>query len=112
MYAALGALPTSNGININTSTGTSASISSNLSKNPSLPESTNPTSWTLNISNLSPEAEDSVLWKLLGPFGAVLSAQMKGKGVGSVLMANYEEAMAAINSLNGLMLNGRQLKVS
>uniref|UniRef100_A0A915N1P6 RRM domain-containing protein n=1 Tax=Meloidogyne javanica TaxID=6303 RepID=A0A915N1P6_MELJA len=62
--------------------------------------------------NLSPEAEESVLWKLLGPFGAVLSAQMKGKGVGSVLMANYEEAMAAINSLNGLMLNGRHLKVS
>uniref|UniRef100_A0A914KPI4 RRM domain-containing protein n=1 Tax=Meloidogyne incognita TaxID=6306 RepID=A0A914KPI4_MELIC len=112
MYAALGALPTSNGININTSTGTSTSLSSNLSKNPSLPESTNPTSWTLNISNLSSEAEESVLWKLLGPFGAVLSAQMKGKGVGSVLMANYEEAMAAINSLNGLMLNGRQLKVS
>ncbi|KAL7074489.1 hypothetical protein ACQ4LE_006814 [Meloidogyne hapla] len=113
MYAALGlgALPTSNGINITTSTGSSTSISTNLPKNPSLPENTNP-SWTVNISNLSPEAEESVLWKLLGPFGAVLSAKMKGKGVGSVLMANYEEAMAAINSLNGLMLGGRQLKVS
>uniref|UniRef100_A0A1I8C138 RRM domain-containing protein n=1 Tax=Meloidogyne hapla TaxID=6305 RepID=A0A1I8C138_MELHA len=113
MYAALGlgALPTSNGINITTSTGSSTSISTNLPKNPSLPENTNP-SWTVNISNLSPEAEESVLWKLLGPFGAVLSAKMKGKGVGSVLMANYEEAMAAINSLNGLMLGGRQLKGS
>lgn len=73
--------------------------------------------WTLIISNLGPDTEEATLWKLFGPFGAVLAVRLSkgGKGgssTGQVSMANYEEALAAMAGLNGQQLGGRTLQVS
>eukprot|EP00992_Anisonema_acinus_P000789 TRINITY_DN10284_c0_g1_i1.p1 TRINITY_DN10284_c0_g1~~TRINITY_DN10284_c0_g1_i1.p1 ORF type:complete len:355 (-),score=101.16 TRINITY_DN10284_c0_g1_i1:52-1029(-) len=51
--------------------------------------------------------DDSFLYKLFGPFGAVTSASApREKNFGFVNMPNYFEAMNAINSLNGTRLEG------
>jgi RNA recognition motif-containing protein len=34
------------------------------------------------------------------------------RGFGLITMANYEEAFAAVNTLNGASVNGRQIQVS
>lgn len=75
--------------------------------------------FSLFVYNLAPETEDSTLWKLFGPFGAVLSVRVikdfttnKCKGYGFITMSNYEEALAAINALNGTQLSNRTLQVS
>lgn len=73
----------------------------------------------LFIYNLGPESDEGVLWQLFGPFGAVQSVKVirdpqtqKCKGFGFVTMTNYEEAITAINCLNGLNLQNRILQVS
>lgn len=43
-----------------------------------------PTGFCLFAYNLSPDTEDSLLWQLFGPFGAVLSVK-----VGSSSLRNY-----------------------
>lgn len=90
--------------------------------------------FSIFVYNLAPEAEESLLWRLFGPFGAVLSVKVnkmhcsgiywsilqvmkdyssnKCKGYGFVTMANYEESVAAINALNGTQLGNRTLQVS
>jgi ELAV like protein 2/3/4 len=71
------------------------------------------------LNNLAPETEDSLLWQLLGPFGAVLSVKVakdaatnKCKGYGVVTLSSYQNAVAAINALNGFQLGNRILQVS
>jgi ELAV like protein 2/3/4 len=32
--------------------------------------------WCIFVYNLAPETEDSILWQLFGPFGAVLSVKV------------------------------------
>lgn len=71
------------------------------------------------VYNLAPETEDSTLWQLFGPFGAVLSVKVirdfqtgKCKGYGFVTMAQYEESLAAITALHGTTLGNRVLQVS
>jgi ELAV like protein 2/3/4 len=68
---------------------------------------------------LSPETEESTLWQLFGPFGAVLSVKLvkdfttnKCKGYGFVTLSSYENSLTAINALNGTQLNNRTLQVS
>jgi ELAV like protein 2/3/4 len=68
---------------------------------------------------LAPDTEESVLWQLFGPFGAVQSVKVirdlqtnKCKGFGFVTMTNYDEALVAIQSLNGYTLGNRVLQVS
>ncbi|XP_077326474.1 ELAV-like protein 3 isoform X3 [Lithobates pipiens] len=82
---------------------------------------TGPTSagWCIFVYNLSPEADESVLWQLFGPFGAVTNVKVirdfttnKCKGFGFVTMTNYDEAAMAIASLNGYRLGDRVLQVS
>ncbi len=79
----------------------------------------NATGWCIFVYNLAPDTEDSVLWQLFGPFGAVQSVKVirdfttqKCKGFGFVTMTNYDEAAMAIASLNGYRLGDRVLQVS
>jgi ELAV like protein 2/3/4 len=79
----------------------------------------NGSGWCIFVYNLAPETEENVLWQLFGPFGAVQNvkvirdfATQKCKGFGFVTMTNYEEACAAIQSLNGYTLGNRVLQVS
>lgn len=71
------------------------------------------------VYNLAPETEENILWQLFGPFGAVQNVKVirdlqtnKCKGFGFVTMTNYEEALVAIQSLNGYTLGNRVLQVS
>ncbi|CAH8588662.1 unnamed protein product [Schistosoma bovis] len=75
--------------------------------------------WCIFVYNLAPEVEESNLWQLFGPFGAVQSIKIvydttnnKCKGFAFVTMSNYEEAVLAIHSLNGFVLDNRILQVS
>ncbi|CAF1676299.1 unnamed protein product, partial [Adineta ricciae] len=75
--------------------------------------------WCIFVYNLAPETEESILWQLFGPFGAVQNVKIirdfqsqKCKGFGFVTMTNYDEALMAINSLNGFTLGNRVLQVS
>ncbi|CAF1158617.1 unnamed protein product [Didymodactylos carnosus] len=77
------------------------------------------TGWCIFVYNLAPETEEAVLWQLFGPFGAVQNVKVirdfqtqKCKGFGFVTMTNYDEALMAINSLNGFTLGNRVLQVS
>ncbi|XP_065201809.1 ELAV-like protein 3 [Planococcus citri] len=77
------------------------------------------TGWCIFVYNLAPETEENTLWQLFGPFGAVQSVKVikdlqtnKCKGFGFVTMTNYDEAVIAIQSLNGYTLGNRILQVS
>lgn len=77
------------------------------------------TGWCLFVYNLAPEIEESVIWKLFGPFGAVQQVNLvkdpqtnKCKGFAFVIMSDYNAALVAIQSLNGYMLANRVLQVS
>ncbi|KAL5107717.1 ELAV-like protein 2 [Taenia crassiceps] len=76
--------------------------------------------WCLFVNNLAPETEEATLWRLFGPFGAVRSVSVarehgpgsKCRGFGFVNMTNYEEALHAIQHLNGYALGNRILQVA
>ncbi|ESO04987.1 hypothetical protein HELRODRAFT_185541 [Helobdella robusta] len=77
------------------------------------------TGFCLFVYNLAPETDESVLWQLFGPFGAVQNVKVmrdastkKCKGFGFVTMTNYDEALLAITALNGYPINNRPLQVS
>lgn len=81
--------------------------------------SLNYSGWCIFVYNLGPESDESLLWQLFGPFGAVQSVKVirdmqthKCKGFGFITMTNYDEAVTAINCLNGLNLQNRILQVS
>ena len=81
--------------------------------------SINYSGWCIFVYNLGPETDESILWQLFGPFGAVQSVKIirdgqtqKCKGFGFVTMTNYDEAITAINCLNGFNLQNRILQVS
>lgn len=75
--------------------------------------------WCLFVYNLAADTEENVLWQLFGPFGAVLSVKVirdpktnKCKGFGFVTMSIYDEALCAIQNINGYSLGNRILQVS
>ncbi|XP_053859309.1 ELAV-like protein 2 isoform X5 [Vidua macroura] len=77
------------------------------------------TGWCIFVYNLAPDADESILWQMFGPFGAVTNVKVirdfntnKCKGFGFVTMTNYDEAAMAITSLNGYRLGDRVLQVS
>jgi ELAV like protein 2/3/4 len=79
----------------------------------------NTNGFSIFVFNLAPETEDHCLWPLFAPFGAVQSVKVvrdpqtnKCKGFAFVVMANYDEAAMAIESLNGYNLADRILQVS
>lgn len=92
----------------------------NLLGNSLLPGSAlNGSGWCIFVYNLAPETEENILWQLFGPFGAVQNVKVirdlqtnKCKGFGFVTMTNYDEAVVAIQSLNGYTLGNRVLQVS
>ncbi|CAK9302818.1 unnamed protein product [Gordionus sp. m RMFG-2023] len=78
-----------------------------------------PQNWCVFAYNLPPETEDSTLWQLFGPFGAVTSVKVirdsqthKCKGFGFINMPNFDEALMSIQTLNGYALGNRVLQVS
>lgn len=98
--------------------GLNASPPSTSLSNTSL-SSVNYSGWCIFVYNLGPESDESILWQLFGPFGAVQSVKIirdvqtqKCKGFGFITMTNYDEAVTAINCLNGLNLQNRILQVS
>nr|WOP32311.1 elav-like protein [Spadella cephaloptera] len=75
--------------------------------------------WCIFVYNLPPDAQESMLWQLFGPFGAVQTVKVirdhvtnKCKGFGFVTMTNYDDAVLAIQNLNGYTLGDRVLQVS
>merc|ERR1711944_349368 len=83
------------------------------------PSAINGSGWCIFVYNLAPETEENILWQLFGPFGAVQNVKVirdlqtnKCKGFGFVTMTNYDEALVAIQSLNGYTLGNRVLQVS
>jgi len=94
-------------------------MSGDLLANTLLPGAVNGAGWCIFVYNLAPDTEESILWQLFGPFGAVQSVKVimdlqtnKCKGFGFVTMTNYDEALVAIQSLNGYALGNRVLQVS
>lgn len=86
---------------------------------PSLPGLATQNCFCIFVYNLPETCEDSLLYQLFGPFGAVTSVNVirdlptgKCKRYGFVNMTNYEEACHAIMNLNGYMLGGKPLQVS
>ncbi|XP_076635690.1 ELAV-like protein 3 isoform X6 [Colletes latitarsis] len=98
----------------------SSPLTGDLLANSMLPgHAMNGSGWCIFVYNLAPETEENVLWQLFGPFGAVQSVKVirdlqtnKCKGFGFVTMTNYDEAVVAIQSLNGYTLGNRVLQVS
>jgi RNA recognition motif-containing protein len=83
-----------------------------------MPSNGNVSGLCLFVYNLSPDTDEKTLWQLFGPFGAVQTvrvvrdfATQKCRGYGFVTMTNYEEAVVAINCLNGFQLANRILQV-
>ena len=79
----------------------------------------NPQTWCIFVYNLPESAEDSLLYQLFCPFGAIASVRVmkdsqtkKCKKYGFVNMMSYEEAYGAILHLNGHMCEGKPLQVS
>jgi ELAV like protein 2/3/4 len=77
------------------------------------------TGWVIFVFNLAPEVQELDLWRLFGPFGAILNIKIvvdshtnQGKGYAFVTMAKYDESAVAIRSLNGYSLADRVLQVS
>ena len=79
----------------------------------------NPQTWCIFVYNLPESTEDSLLYQLFSPFGAISSVRVvkdsstqKCKRYGFVNMINYEEAYSAILHLNGHVCEGKPLQVS
>jgi len=73
----------------------------------------------LFIYHLPGNADDTLLYRLFSPFGAILSVKVvrdtatgQCKGYGFVKMANYAAAYAAIQALNGTKVENKYLQVS
>ncbi|MDP9494396.1 MAG: RNA-binding protein [Actinomycetota bacterium] len=76
-------------------------------------------STNLYVGNLSFTTDSSELESLFAPHGRVTKAQVindrdtgRSRGFGFVEMDSAEEAQAAISSLNGKDMGGRQLTVN
>lgn len=77
---------------------------------------------TLYVTNLpatSVESDEALLYRLFAPFGAIQSVKViedletkKSKGFGFVNMINYDDALSAIQLLNGRPHEDKVLKVS
>ena len=78
-----------------------------------------PQGFCVFVYNLPDDTQDSLLYQLFSPFGAITSvkvikdnATQKCKRYGFVNMVSYDEAYSAIMALNGFEVDGRALQVS
>ncbi|XP_055386275.1 ELAV-like protein 2 [Condylostylus longicornis] len=76
-------------------------------------------SYPLYVYNLAPECDEDSLWKLFTQFGAVKNVSIVkdsktnvSKGYAFITMRNVDDAKVAIRTLNGFVLDSRQLSVS
>ena len=83
------------------------------------PPPTSQQTWCIFVYNLPESTEESLLYQLFSPFGAISSVKVireaetnKCKRYGFVNMINYEEAYNAIVHLSGHMCEGKPLQVS
>lgn len=74
---------------------------------------------TLFVYNIGQEADENALWQLFGQYGVTQKVNIardqstgQSKGYAFVTMSNYEEAVWAVESLNGIKFGGRPLQVS
>ena len=100
-------------------TATSRALSQLPLTTASLGVPSNPQTWCIFVYNLPESTEDSLLYQLFSPFGAISSVRVvkdtetqKCKRYGFVNMLNYEEAYNAILHLNGHTCEGKPLQVS
>ena len=75
--------------------------------------------FVLFVYNIGTETDEFALWQLFSPYGAVKKVSVikdtqknQSKGYGFVTMVNYEEALFAIQQLNGFTYGGKTLQVS
>jgi len=76
--------------------------------------------FVLFVYNIGVETDEYALWQLFCPYGVVQRVNVmrdyekkQGKGYGFVTMANYDEAVWAIQNLNGFAFSGsKPLQVS
>jgi RNA recognition motif-containing protein len=73
----------------------------------------------LYVGNLSFDVTESQIREMFGAFGTVQTAQLitdrdtgRSKGFGFVEMGSDQEAKAAIDGMNGKMVDGRALTVN
>ena len=78
-----------------------------------------PTFVPLFVCQLPPTTVETLLYTLFSPFGTVSSIKVirdKGrsqcKGYGFVNMAHLDEALRAVNTINGFVLDGRKITVA
>ncbi|MCK4798466.1 MAG: RNA-binding protein [Spirochaetes bacterium] len=71
------------------------------------------------VGNMSYDTDESALSELFSEYGEVVSTKViedqftgRSKGFAFIEMANEEDAIAAINAVNGKEVNGRELKVN
>ena len=73
----------------------------------------------LYVGNLSFDTTETQLREMFAPFGAVQTVQLisdrdtgRSKGFGFVEMGSDQEAAAAIDGMNGKMVDGRSIAVN
>ena len=73
----------------------------------------------LYIYHLPANADDSLLYRIFSPYGAIESVKVIAdpqtglcKGYGFVKMVNYVDAWNAVQMLNGVLIGDSQLQVS
>ncbi|GFW37288.1 ELAV-like protein 1 [Trichonephila clavipes] len=73
----------------------------------------------LFVYNIGPDTDEKTVWQLFARYGTVQKVNVireggtgAGKGYGFVTMPNYDEAVLAIESLNGIAFFGKPLQVS
>ena len=100
--------------------GMAAALSSmtNLTALTGVPPAPTPGNFCIFVYNLPENCQDSLLYQLFSPFGAISSVNVirdlksgTGKRYGFVNMVNYEEACRAILSLDGFVHEGKPLQV-
>lgn len=79
----------------------------------------NPDGYVLFVYNIGADTDERSLWQLFSPYGSIKKVNVvrdfekqQGKGYGFVTMFDYQEALYAIQQLNGFVFVDKPLQVS